>query len=428
MNIVVKKFDDSINIQSLNIALMLEFFINLICLIKMMKKEIHWNIESKKLHRKEVIFCFVESIEDHWILEKNSSIDERFEIFEAKSNTFKFDLTITSRKWHEMLSYSRSKIIAHLAEKINEIKINDLDSASTINQCKTCVLIKAHEIMFRRQRQKKSIDYSLSRIEYDLISMNEKYNDDYWISHFVCFRIRMNFVYTHSRKNDALSMIREFLKTIWIKYDQIIRFIKMNDERILKFEYQKFMKLRKIVTKWFVLYTLSQNDKIERFEKILMIKAKVIRIKANLSANMWSKMFKSIDYFNNQIFRRALIWKTFFETLIEKKSNLSHLQSYDCRIYFLKNIIFTKNRLKFKAFIDYLVKYDFTNIFRILIFNRMRIIRIRNVLFDKTFFYDLAKFNSKYLLIISVKNTLKILKILNNILFEMIIEKNDEID
>jgi hypothetical protein len=46
MNIVVKKFDDSINIQLLNVALMLEFFINLICLIKMMKTEIHWNIEK----------------------------------------------------------------------------------------------------------------------------------------------------------------------------------------------------------------------------------------------------------------------------------------------------------------------------------------------------------------------------------------------
>jgi hypothetical protein len=41
MNIVVEEFDDSINIQLLNVALMLEFFINLICLIKIMKKAIY---------------------------------------------------------------------------------------------------------------------------------------------------------------------------------------------------------------------------------------------------------------------------------------------------------------------------------------------------------------------------------------------------
>ncbi len=159
-----------------------------------------------------------------------------------------------------------------------------------------------------------------------------------------------------------------------------------------------------------------------------MIRIRVMRIKTNLSANMWSKMFKSIDYLNNRTLRRALKWKTSFETLIEKKSNLTHLQSYECWTYLLKNIIFKKNRLKSKAFIDYLVKYDFINIFQIWISSRMRIVRIRNVIFDKTLFYDFAKLDSRHLLITSVKNTLEILKISNNILFEMIIEKDDEAD
>jgi hypothetical protein len=324
-----------------------------------------------------------------------------------------------------MLEHLESKIIAHLAERINEIKIDDFDSASTTNRCETCVLTKTHELMSRRFEQKESIDYSLSRIDYDLISMNEKYNENFWVNHFVDFYTRMNFVYTHSRKNDALSMIREFLKTIRIKYDQIVRFIRMNDERTLRFEYRDFMKMRRIVTKRFVSYTSFQNDKIERSEKILMIRARIMWIKTNLSTNLWSKIFKSIDYLNNRIFRRALVWKTLFEVLTRKKSNLTHLQSYECRAYFLKNIISRKNRLKSRAFIKYLVKYDFTNIFRIWIFNRMRIIRIKNVIFDKTLFYDLAKLNSRHLLMISVKETLKIIEISNNIFFEMIIEENE---
>jgi hypothetical protein len=232
---------------------------------------------------------------------------------------------ITSRKWHEMLDHSKSKIIAYLAERIDEIKVDDLDSASSINRCETCALIKTHEIVSRRIDQKESINHSLSRVDYDLISMNKKYNDDYWISHFVCFWIRMNFVYTHSRKNDAFSMIREFLKTIRIKYDTIVRFIRINDERILRFEYRDFMKLRKIVTKWFVSYTSFQNDKIERSEKILMIKARVSRIRTNLSANIWSEIFKSVNYLNNRTLRRTLKWKISSEILIEKKSNLTHL-------------------------------------------------------------------------------------------------------
>jgi hypothetical protein len=41
MNILIKKFNDLIKIQLFNVALMFEFFINLIYFIKMMKKEIH---------------------------------------------------------------------------------------------------------------------------------------------------------------------------------------------------------------------------------------------------------------------------------------------------------------------------------------------------------------------------------------------------
>jgi hypothetical protein len=58
----------------------------------------------------------------------------------------------------------------------------------------------------------------------------------------------------------------------------------------------------------------------------------------------------------------------------------------------------------------------------------MRIVRIKNVIFDKTLFYDLAKLDSKHLLIISVKDTLEILEVSDNIFFEVIIEKNDEVD
>ncbi len=165
-----------------------------------------------------------------------------------------------------MLEHSKSKIIVHLVEKVDEIKIDDLESTSSTTRCETCVLIKTHEIVFRRIEHEESIDHSLSRVDYDLISMNEKYNEDYWVSHFVCFRIKMNFVYTHSRKNDALSMIREFLKTIRIRYDQIVRFIRMNDERILRFEYREFMNCEKS----------SRNDP-SRIRHLRMIKSNDLR-------------------------------------------------------------------------------------------------------------------------------------------------------
>ncbi len=41
MNILVKSLNESVNIQLVNVALIFEFFINLMCLRKFLAKEIH---------------------------------------------------------------------------------------------------------------------------------------------------------------------------------------------------------------------------------------------------------------------------------------------------------------------------------------------------------------------------------------------------
>jgi hypothetical protein len=122
-------------------------------------------------------------------------------------------------------------------------------------ECETCAFIKIHQMIFRRLDHSESTRYSLNRIEFDLISMIEIYNDDKWINNFVCYHIHMNLVWTHSRKNDALSIIKKFVKMTIIKFDQIVRFIWIDDEQTLSIKYENFMKLKKIFTKRIVSYT-----------------------------------------------------------------------------------------------------------------------------------------------------------------------------
>jgi hypothetical protein len=57
----------------------------------------------------------------------------------------------------------------------------------------------------------------------------------------------------------------------------------------------------------------------------------------------------------------------------------------------------------------------------------MQIIRIKDVILNKTLFYDLEKLDSKHLLIINVKKTLKVIKVWDNIFFEMIIEDENDL-
>jgi hypothetical protein len=56
----------------------------------------------------------------------------------------------------------------------------------------------------------------------------------------------------------------------------------------------------------------------------------------------------------------------------------------------------------------------------------MRVVRTRDVIFDKTLVYDFAKLDSKHLLTTSVKETLEIIEISDNIFFEVIIDEDED--
>ncbi len=77
-----------------------------------------------------------------------------------------------------MLKHLELKTIFHLKNAMNEIKIDDFELISLSNQCETYLFIKKHHLMSRQIDQKKSIDHSLNRVEYDFILMIENYNDD----------------------------------------------------------------------------------------------------------------------------------------------------------------------------------------------------------------------------------------------------------
>ncbi len=76
VHIVVNESHESINIRLLDVAFASNFFTNLICLSKFTAKNVHWNIEKRHLHTNEMIFCYIESIEKHWLLKNNLSFSD----------------------------------------------------------------------------------------------------------------------------------------------------------------------------------------------------------------------------------------------------------------------------------------------------------------------------------------------------------------
>ena len=109
--------------------------------------------------------------------------------------------------------------------------------------------------------------------------------------------------------------------------------------------------------------------------------------------------------------KRNLKWLISYKTLFEKKFNLFHLHSYDCRAYFFRQKISKKNKLKFRVIIDYFVDYDSINIFRIWMLSKTKMIKTKNVIFDHSKFYDFIKLNLIHILVLSIKSIVEMLNL-----------------
>ncbi len=83
IHIVVNESHESINIRLLDVVFASSFFTNLSCLSKFTAKNVHWDIEKRHLHTNEMIFCYIESIEEHWMLKNNLSFSDQSRKFAA---------------------------------------------------------------------------------------------------------------------------------------------------------------------------------------------------------------------------------------------------------------------------------------------------------------------------------------------------------
>ncbi len=91
--------------------------------------------------------------------------------------------------------------------------------------------------------------------------------------------------------------------------------------------------------------TPTQNGGSEYSGKVIITKARVMRIKANLPVNMWLEIYKAVRYISNQTPVKKLGWKTPFEAIKKEKPQYAHMHIYGCRAYPLNYHILKKDKL-----------------------------------------------------------------------------------
>jgi hypothetical protein len=156
------------------------------------------------------------------------------------------------------------------------------------------------------------------------------------------------------------------------------------------------MRAQKINWNWSTKIISEQNKKFERFDELLIEKAKCIKEHAKLSKNFYSKCYFVAAHILNQTSSSSLSWESsliFMQKLLKEsiRNEIAHFKMFERKAFslFKETNAFKKNeKMKSRTFIEYLIEYYFINIFRVWNSKKDDVSNYRDVIFKKTKFFD----------------------------------------
>jgi hypothetical protein len=156
------------------------------------------------------------------------------------------------------------------------------------------------------------------------------------------------------------------------------------------------MRTQEINWDWSTKNIFEQNEKFKRFNELLIEKAKCIKEHAKLSKDFYSEYYFVAAHILNRTSSSTLSWDSsliFMQKLLKEsiRNEIVYLKMFDCKKFsFFKKINALKKneKMKSRAFIEYLIKYDFINIFRVWNSEKNDVNDYRDVIFIETKFFD----------------------------------------
>ncbi|KID81271.1 polyprotein [Metarhizium guizhouense ARSEF 977] len=123
-----------------------------------------------------------------------------------------------------------------------------------------------------------------------------------------------------------------------------------------------------------------------------MEKARTMRIAANLPHNLWKDIVEAACYLRNRTPLERNRWQSPFDRVFKKQPIISHLKAYGCKAFAMtadaQLKLHRKQKLEPRAHIGYLVGYQSSNIYKIWVPHKNKVILTRDVIFNESAFFD----------------------------------------
>ncbi|EKG09416.1 Integrase catalytic core [Macrophomina phaseolina MS6] len=362
-----------------DVAYVPTFMGNLVSIAKCNEKGVHMDTKRPRLYKDNTTVCVLTPSEGQFFLELHRA--EPLSAITSAAAT----RSLPAEQWHGVFAHANHHAIKALPTAVTGATFTN---SVMPTHCDVCARAKAHQLIARDSSPEEARNEPFFRVSSDLIQMTPAYNQHEWITHIECTKSNYAFTRTHVLKSDCNTLILDILSMIERRFDALTALFRTDGERSLNTAFKNELKRRGITLEVSAPYTPAQNGHAERTGYSIVIKARAMRIGANLPERLWPETVLAATYIHNRTPSKALKWKTPFELAHGTKPNVAHMRVYGCKAYALNKTITRSDKLQERALVGYLIGYDSTNIYRIWYPPGDRIIRTRDVTFDESSKYS----------------------------------------
>ena len=187
-----------------------------------------------------------------------------------------------------------------------------------------------------------------------------------------------------------LQCIYHLIALLWRRYDEKIRVFECDTKIPHSNLVSEWLQARGYALEPCAPYTQAQNGGAERSGG--MVKDRARAMVGKLPKEVWPEVYKTSVYTWNRIPRYMYEWKSPYEMFFGEKPLLGHTRAYGCKAFALTTDALAKQRrlewLSPKAWIGFLVRYSWTNLYRIWLPTRNKVIVTRDVHFNERCLFD----------------------------------------
>ena len=297
-------------------------------------------------------------------------------------------MLLESNLWHFRLGHPGPMTL----EKLGISCLGAHLKGPTTVQCRHCCQGKMHRQISRRTPYRPSTPFEEIWIDWsDFTEDYQGYSRVMFITDAYSGMVFPYFLQSHGLGRENRRILQDFFNYIDKQYGFQVKSIRSDNElfsKVVRMELQQ----RSIRSNPSAPNTQSQNGGAERSGGVIIEKARSMRISARLPHSLWRHVIESACYLRNRTPLSRNNWKSPYEQVFNKLPSVTHLKAYGCRAYAMTAAaqLKTNRRKKLdpRAQLGYLVGYASTNIFKIWVPHKDKVILTRDVLFDENTFFD----------------------------------------